>query len=437
MTTNCRSHPGNVTTILCETCEKFICEDCYGHDEHDKIQVESIEQAYRNSHFNNHTINKLKKMQHDVQARTDLVVDEVKKAGEGIFAKVVAAREIEIEIAQSIVKIKQGSDSIQEQYLKIIKAMKKSKNTSSSHLEFIQSHYLETFIPKIIGRLDYVASDQELVELCSFRVLNKIFIKSICIVDPSKAWILHYKDTAIHLVDYNGQILETRELGEVTEDFCITTTGDVLYTVWNGLELKKMVKDKDPISLHEFDRGYFTRGLCSKGDDVMVCLCSTRDSKPNRLAKMSCEERSARQLQFQAKTDFSEPGKVSCKNGSPSVIAVVDWNEAGRIVKAIDNDGKSLWEWNGQLHDGSKLSPFLPFDISFCNINERKRFLITLQGSKWNKICSIDLQGKDAKCIYTGHKDSCNGAIAIDPKNHIWIGDQNGIVHIMAAIYVD
>ncbi|XP_069131058.1 uncharacterized protein [Argopecten irradians] len=441
MASKCSSHPSNATTILCEECGKNICDACCTHKAHQQIKLMDVPNAYENLESNNQVvINCIKSLERKVQNRRDEVKAEVDKAASKLLSELEDIRKKEVAIAKSIEAIKQGGGSTEEKYLKTKQKLKTSQSLSSRTLVFIPSHYISEIIPRVIGRLEYVAADQELVELCSFNTLSRNrFIKSMCIVDSTKAWILYYRDTSIHLVDYNGRVIDTQAISDkAIEDFCITTTGDVIFTDWDGSDLKRWNrkgKVKGSFSLHEFENGYTTRGLCKKGEDVLVCLCSVKRGMQTRVAKMSVREQSARELKFTAaNTDFLEPGRVSCKSSDPVIIAVVDWGESGRRIKAIDKEGKFLWEWKGEMGDGSEVSPFVPFDITFCNIKQQKRFLVTCHHTEWNKIYSISVNGGDAKCIYTGVNSSCDGAIIADPDGRIWIGDQNGVVHIMSPI---
>ncbi|XP_021367065.1 uncharacterized protein LOC110459230 [Mizuhopecten yessoensis] len=435
MTSKCASHPANLATILCETCKRKICLECSSHEKHTQIQMKEVDKAIGElASEQYYVINAIKSLEKTAKTRMDNVIQEVQKTGNEMVQKIANYRQNETETTKLIDDILKGtSGSIEEKYLKA-KELKSSKSqyTRSKRLEFIQSEYYMHSIPKVIGRLEWVTEDQELAELCSFNTSKKNFIRSIWPVDSSKAWILHYDGEAIHLIDYNGQILESRNMGERVDDFCLSPVGDVLYTTWNGCELKKLPKGEESLSLHKFDPAYTTRGLCFKGEDVIVCLCSKSQSKPTRLAKMSISNRTAKELECTAQSGFFEPGRVSCTLGG--VMAVIDWKDTGRFVNVIDRDGNSISTWKGEMKSESNISPFAPFDVSFCNINNEKRFLVTLTGSGWNKVCSVDVSGKNAKCIYTAEERSCNGAIATDPDGHIWIGDEKGRIHIMAVL---
>ncbi|XP_021367066.1 uncharacterized protein LOC110459231 [Mizuhopecten yessoensis] len=435
MTTKCASHPANEATLLCETCKRKICLECSNHEKHTQIPMKEVKKVLEDLTSEQYSvINAIKSLERKAKTSVDSVIQEVQKTGQEMVQKIADVRQNEAATARLMDGILKGQrDSIEEKYLKA-KDLKSSRSqyTRCKRLEFIQSHYHMGIIPKAIGRLEWVTEDQELAELCSFKTSKSSFIRSIWPVDSSKAWILHYRDEALHLIDYNGQILETRNFGERVEDFCLSPAGDILYTTWDGCELKKLTKDRESVSLHAFDSAYTTRGICFTGEDVIVCLCSKNKSKPTRLAKMSIAKSTAKELECTAKIGFFEPGRVSCTLGG--VMAVIDWKDTGRFVKVIDRDGNTRSTWNGEMKSESNISPFVPFDVSFCNINNDKRFLVTLTGSGWNKVCSVDVSGGNAKCIYTAEEKTCDGAIATDPDGQIWIGDEKGRIHIMAVL---
>ncbi|XP_069129256.1 uncharacterized protein [Argopecten irradians] len=232
MTSKCPNHPSNLTTSLCEDCGKNICDDCYSHKAYQQINLVDIRKAYDNLKSNNQvTINSIKSLK-KVQNRKDEAKAEVDKAASKLLSELEDIRTKETAFAKSIEEIKQGGGSTEEKYLKIKQKLKTSQSVSSSTLEFIPSHYVSEIIAKVIGRLEYVAADQELVELCSLNTLSRNrFIKSMCIVDSTKAWILYYRDTSIHLVDYNGRVIDTQVISEkAIEDFCIIKNGDVIFT---------------------------------------------------------------------------------------------------------------------------------------------------------------------------------------------------------------
>ncbi|XP_021367067.1 uncharacterized protein LOC110459232 [Mizuhopecten yessoensis] len=436
MAAKCTSHKTKVAAMFCESCKEKICQGCSIHEQHTQIPLMDIREAFANLCSEHQFINNnIKSLERKAKESVTSCIKTVQDAGDEMVKTLANVRMNEVEITKKIQKIENGSDPIEEKYLQAKKLRKtESKYSQSQRLVFIQSQNDLGIIhvPKMIGRVEWVAEDQELVELCSFRTSKSSFIKSICPVNSSKAWVLHYTDKAIYLVDCNGQILEERNLGERIEDFCLTTSGEVLFTSWNGFELKKHTKDNRVISLFTFEECYTTRGLCFKGEDVMVCLCSSNPQKPTMLAKMSIADETATKLDYSAKHGFMEPGRVNCTIGD--TIAVIDWCDTGRFLKGVDGYGKCLWTWKGEMKTGPEMSPFKPYDVLICNINGEKRFLVTLKGPDWNKICSLDINGGAAKCIYTGETDSCDGAIAADQEGNIWIGDQKGRVHIMKAV---
>jgi len=466
----CNLHSGKILDIFCETCFKLICSKCLSksHKDHKWLHLDEAQVRIKTVTENNIKMlnEKLQRLKQNEKENCELYSDFNKTIG-GLKAKVrrrsetlkqafadkceqylsalersrVSEDETFSEIQSKILKsTKLLEEHIQELerilhsscIASMVQLLKEDQTTTFSTDENIS--YEKSQIPtldegedspgcleKLFGSLKCNKTPSaELNRI--IKTDNQGIVRKICPSADDTAWILYDKDSAVELIDNQGNQLERVDFGEVLSDVALSKSGTLFASLLKGQAIYR--KSSGRMSILASFKPHNTKGICTRNDTLLICVCG-KNKKASEIHIVSQNTGELIQkvgFSFTGERLYVTPGRLtSLPNGN---LVVIDYKFDDNDVRVITLDVNALnvVTWRGENTELTGLFDITSDEHNNCFLTDCKKsdIYIIPKGKYTGE--RISVQGLEVKVP---------GAITVVRPGEIWIGDNSGLIHIL------
>ncbi|XP_021357123.1 uncharacterized protein LOC110452771, partial [Mizuhopecten yessoensis] len=461
----CKLHPGKLCDVYCCDCDILMCLMCFSqtHKQHNwkhfedefQIKKQHLQEhmtaiSTRIAHFKNVTSKhghktfkcNIDTMRKDVNTQRAMMKSEIDSIADAVLAELSSLEKEEAVVHQ---KDCQELEKNVRELTSLLEKAEMTDTTSTFEMErslrttlplydvnvkdvlpklpsFVTGSIDRVLLTKMLGELhhgnQYEKTDidsKHVQRLSKFTVTqqNQNQIMCICTVDDSHAWLSIYHHQGLVLVNREGVVIETVKL-----DFCpymITMVGttDILMT---SNEPRTFVYK---LSLHNKEVTTFA------------------DIRPHKARDISINER----------------GEVFVSTASPDIVVL---NQSGTIVRKMacgmngrcitclssgyiavsdlsnvsivtDSSGKTKYKWTGELNNGQQVG-----SRDLCKMSCDKYDRLFVPDYTNNQVHVLPRDSTQATCLLDQkHGVISPTAVAVDTCGNVWIGCEDGTVHVM------
>lgn len=276
---------------------------------------------------------------------------------------------------------------------------------------------------EMIGRIISTNHDDENTGVvASFPCRHNYVISGIAPVTNGMAWVSFGSECLLGLYDIKGNCRSSVSMDNQVDDITASSNGTV-YASTNSD--RKVIKVRN-----ERTRTYFRSKLCTRGIH--------HDLKTNKLFLTRTAKDTFFNMKHGDKCDIitivnegdSYPETISNELSYPTRIAVLpddrivisDWIDCEIIF--LNKNGKIISSYKGR--DESEEDSFCPRGVC-CDGN---RYVYVVEQER-DCIHQLDTEGRFKRVLQLDSRVTQVWSVACDPEDKLWIGTQNGRVHVV------
>ncbi|OWF43682.1 uncharacterized protein LOC110459382 [Mizuhopecten yessoensis] len=274
-----------------------------------------------------------------------------------------------------------------------------------------------------VGGLKKEVDSKKIHQISTFRVPRMQQINSICPIDDYNAWMSVNASKELFKVNKFGKVIESVKLDFTPWCLTVTSTEELLITCNGGSPLiHKLSKDRHVAIFTDISPLMALSISVSDNDEVFV----TTDTTTIQVLNMSGER--IRQLSCRGdgrSIVCMTTGDIAITTGTSMYHCNNVYHCKEMIV--INKTDQVIQNWSGELDIGPKLEKTRQCDIA------RDRYdRVFVPDYNTNQVYVFSGNERKAKCLL----DKKHGvihplAVCVDRCGHVWIGCNNGTVHVM------
>ncbi|XP_021373488.1 uncharacterized protein LOC110463309 [Mizuhopecten yessoensis] len=245
---------------------------------------------------------------------------------------------------------------------------------------------------------------------------------SICPVSDDEAWVICDTSETIQLYSKNGAIRQFLKLPGEANDICCFPNGSLFVTELRGRAIWKIGTDNSVKTFTTIDDT--VRGVCYFGGKFYV---TCKDSSRHMLSILTQDTGDIEKeiVQDNGNPIFCHPDRLSVT--SSGTVCVTDRGKDGAVV-FVTSDGhvKSSYRGEGGEQNGGQKERFEPWGL--C-VDQHDNIFIS---DRFNDVIHVlNENGVFQKFLLT-EDDGIRRplGIAVDNAGHIWVGNEDGSIHV-------
>ncbi|XP_021377961.1 uncharacterized protein LOC110466029 [Mizuhopecten yessoensis] len=470
----CKLHSGKLCDLFCSDCNELLCGICLSktHKNHNWEPFEDEFSSKRQhlkehmtaisakiEHFKNETSERhhdndgfndnIDTVRKEVNSKRTKLKAEVDSIADAILAELSA---LEKEESAMYKKDCQRSEKKVEELTRLLNEAEMTDTSSVSLFEterslrtklplydvnvryvspkqprFVTESIDRVMLTKTFGKLHHVIQYEKIdidskhvQRLSKFTVIQHNLIFGICPVDDSHAWLAIKQYQGLVLVNKEGVVTETVKL-----NFCpfrITMVGatDILLTSYQdstfvyklSLHKKQVTTFADirrhtacDVSINEWGEVFVTTGT----PDIVVL-----NQSGTIIRKVTIGLERIKHV-------------VCLSSGRLCVVQTTGGKWTDMNIKITDESGTVIQTWTGELDNGQKVGRMHLWKMS-CDKYDR----VFVPDNHNNQVYVLPRDGKQAMCLL----DKTHGVVkptvlGVDTCGNVWIGCEDGTVHVM------
>ncbi|XP_021366702.1 uncharacterized protein LOC110459009 [Mizuhopecten yessoensis] len=253
-------------------------------------------------------------------------------------------------------------------------------------------------------------------QISTFRERKQTQINSICPIDDNHAWMSVRGSTEVIKVNKNGKVTESVSLDFSPWFLKVTDTKELLTTCGSSV-IHKISKDIQVTRFTDISPLKACGISVSDSDEVLVTTHTTTIQVLNmsgeRIRQISC---GGDGLSIVCLTT----GKIAVTNGANIYYC--------KEMIVINKSDQVIHKWIGELDNGQKLEETVQ-----CNIASDRYDRVFVPDMNTGQVYVLSMNERKVKCLLDKkHGVKLPTAVCIDRCGHVWIGCENGTVHVMA-----
>ncbi|XP_021374018.1 probable RING finger protein 207 homolog [Mizuhopecten yessoensis] len=463
----CKLHPGKLCDMYCYDCDTLICLICLGqlHEQHNcttfeyefrtkkkllrehKTAISARIEDFKNMistlyHGNTIFTDNIDTMRKEVTTQRTKLKSEIDSIADALLAELSSLekeeatkhkkddQQLETYIGEltRLLEEAEVTHTFSMSMLKMERSLRKTlplydvnvNDFSPKQQSFVTGSIDRVMLTKMLGELNHASQyektdiDSKHVQcLSKFTITQQNQILGVCPVDDSHAWLSIYQYQGLVLVNREGMVKETVELDFYPNNIAMVGTTDILMTTYPqstcvyklSLHNKQVTKFADvtpneanDVSINE--SGYV---FVSTGTQDIVVL----NQAGTFVREVTCE---------------INVYYTACLSSGD--VAVLD---SCSVFILTDLSGTTKYKWDGELNNGQKVCDVLVSRIS---------------RDKYDRLFVVDYQNNQ---VYVLPRDSAHAtdlldqkhgvsdptAVGVDAFGNVWIGCEDGTVHVM------
>ncbi|XP_033756597.1 uncharacterized protein LOC117339231 [Pecten maximus] len=466
----CKLHSGKLCDVYCCECDMLLCLQCFSqtHKHHNWKPLED-EFPVKKQQLQQHMTTISERIQHFRNEAADHVgkrfvenIDDIRKDVNSQRSKLKAevdsiADEVLTELSalekQESGKCKNHCKQSEKKVAELTSLLQKAEMACTPSVSMFETEKLvrtalpqydaniNTVLPKLsrflTGSIDRAILTNMLGELHHDIAYEKIDIDSqhvrglskftvpphspicdVCPVDHSQAWLSIHRYKGLVLVNREGVVTQTVKLDFCQGTIAMVGTTDILLT-------------RDPPSVFVYKLSLHSKEVTTFADISPYRAC---DVSINRTGEVFVSTMTTAILVLNQSGTIVR--KVICDMVKAVFITCLPSGRLGVVVRdetkkkeliIIDESGKVIHKWSGDLDNGQKGLGTYSFKIS-CDMYDR----VFVQDPDNNQVYVIPSDGSMARCLL----DKTHGVVSptaarVDARGDVWIGCENGTVHVL------
>ncbi|XP_021341187.1 uncharacterized protein LOC110442078 [Mizuhopecten yessoensis] len=470
----CKLHPGKLCDLFCSDCNELLCSICISktHKHHNWKPFED-EFSSKKQHLKEHMTAISAKIEHfknetserhndneGFNGSIDTVRKEVNykrtklKAEVDYIADAILAELSALEKEESTLHKKdcQRSEKNVEELMHLLNEAEMTDTSSVSLFEterslrtklplydvnvryvspkplrFVTESIDRVMLTKTFGKLHHenqyekIDIDSKHVQrLSKFTVTPQNIINNVCPVDDSHAWLSMYQYQGLVLVNKKGVVIETVQLDFCPSNITMVGTTDILMTsnprstfVYKLSLHNKQVTTFADIRPHDAcDVSINERGevfVITHTPDIVVL-----DHSGTIIRKVTTRSKTIGYV-------------VSLSSGRLCVVQAIGVSSTDRNILITDESGAVIQTWTGELDNGQKVGSMNLRKMS-CDKYDR----VFVPDNHNSQVYVLPRDGKQAMCLLDRtHGVVKPAAVGVDTCGNVWIGCEDGTVHVM------
>ncbi|XP_033729923.1 uncharacterized protein LOC117319195 [Pecten maximus] len=472
----CKIHSGKTRDLFCTECNVAICSMCFTtkHKQHafkhfeDEINTQThyMREQLETLKFKldqlNEKLSNRRKESTTFKESVDIICKDVKEQGTKLKAEIDSLVDNVLAELSSLVaeedKLLQQDCEYEDENVKQIKQLieeveQQSENPSSGTL-FELTRRLRTTIPlydvtgtsvpprpfifdtgqinteQLKNMIGYVQmgskndstpmyekteiNNQHLRKLTTFQTPPNKSIVSVCPIDDIYAWISMYRYMDLFQVNKNGNVTETVKLDFAPWSLALTNVGLLMTRNDHSTLIHKLSEIRRVTTFADISPLKAYSISVSDTDEVFVSTDTTTilvlNMSGDKVRQLSYGQGGSRIASLTGGNVAVTTGGVNCKE-----------------LNIINKSGQIIYTWSGKQASGQTLSRTSQNSIA-CDKYDR----VFVPDLDTHQVYVISRNEKKAKCILNRKHGILHPmAVGVDRCGHVWIGCNDGTVHVI------
>ncbi|XP_021367317.1 tripartite motif-containing protein 45-like [Mizuhopecten yessoensis] len=254
-------------------------------------------------------------------------------------------------------------------------------------------------------------------QISTFRVPQKRQIHSICPIDDTHTWMSVLGSTELVEVNKEGKVTESVKLDFYPWCLTVTNTEELLITRCDVSPLiHKLSKDRQVTRFTDISPLEACGLSVSDSDEVFVTTHTTTVQVLNmsgeRIRQIACG---------------GDGRSIVCMTTGDIAVTTGHGQNSCKKMIVINKSDQVIHKWSGELDNGQKLKK-----TGQCEIARDRYGRVFVPDCDTNQVYVLSGNERRAKCLLDKrHGVTEPMAVCVDRCGHVWIGCNNGTVHVM------